>query len=99
MGNDTPHFLSTFRDPNGGGWMTRRGQSVYVPGPLRVAVPVGELRNMLPTSSRGRFDNIVLDTRHSTGSKDQEFLNRLKLAAQDDEAFLPLVNRMLEALR
>lgn len=94
-----PHFLSTFRDPNGGGWMMRRGQSVFVPGPLRVAVPVGELRNMLPLSARGRFDNIVSDTRYSDApSKDVEFLKRLSAAAESDEAFAPLVTRLTAAL-
>lgn len=93
------NFLSGFRDPNGGGWMVRRGQTVFVPGPLRVAVPIGELRNMLPSSAWGRFDNIVSDTRYAeVPSKDAEFLKRLSAAAEVDEAFVPLVARLSAAL-
>lgn len=93
------NFLSDFRDPNGGGWMARRGQTVFVPGPLRVAVPIGELRNMLPVAAWGRFDNIVSDTRYAeVPSKDAEFLKRLSAAAESDEAFAPLVERLSAAL-
>lgn len=98
MAEGPKRFLSDFHDPDGGRWMVRRGQTVYAPGPLRVAVPLTELRNMLPVSARGRFDNIVLDVRHAAGSKDQEFLSRLRSAAEGDASFVPLVERLSEAL-
>lgn len=90
---DLSRSLSAFQDSSGGGWMRWRGQLVYVPGPLRVSVPLGELRNMLPVERRGRFDNLVADARYKDGSE-ATFLRLLSEEAQQDAAFRPLAARL-----